>query len=260
MLEYAASIWRCRNFWLSLVGNDLQMRYRRSALGVGWSLLHPLATTLVLGAVFHGIFQRPIREYLPYLLCGLGCWAYLTGVISQGCQSYIQAEPYIRQHPLPMAIYPLRITLGLLIHHLIALAVVVVLSVSLRGWDKFPDLLSLALALPILFLFGWAAGILAGFVNVIFRDTQHALDIGFQVLFYLTPVIYPADFLKSTRAGHLAAFNPLAPFVDLIRDPIIHGHPADQATWYAASLITLTAVGIAILSLNVQQKRVVLYL
>ncbi len=105
MLDYAVSVWKCRNFWLSLVANDLHLRYRRSVLGIGWSLLHPLATSLVLGFMFHEIFHRPVREYLPYLLCGLACWTYLTGAASSGCQTYIQAEPYIRQHPLPLAVY-----------------------------------------------------------------------------------------------------------------------------------------------------------
>ena len=108
MLDYAVSVWKCRNFWLSLVANDLHLRYRRSVLGIGWSLLHPLATSLVLGFMFHEIFHRPIREYLPYLLCGLACWTYLTGAASSGCQTYIQAEPYIRQHPLPLAVYHIR--------------------------------------------------------------------------------------------------------------------------------------------------------
>ena len=260
MLEYLASVWRCRSFWLSLVVNDLHLRYRRSVLGVGWSLLHPLATTLVLGSVFHEIFHRPIREYLPYLLCGLACWTYLTSVITQGCQTYIQAEPYIRQHTLPLAIYPLRTTLGVLIHFAIALVLVVGLSMGLRGWDKVPDFVSLLLAVPVFLLFGWAAGSLAGFVNVAFRDTQHVLDIVFQILFYLTPIIYPADVLSATRAGKLLAVNPLAPFVELVRDPLISGRPAPWAAWSAALLITLASACVASASLRQQQRRVVFYL
>jgi len=260
MLAYVVDIWKCRNFWLSLVVNDLRLRYRRSVLGVGWSLLHPLATSLVLGSVFHVIFHRPIREYLPYLLCGLGCWSYLTGVITQGCQTYIQAEPYIRQHPLPLAVYPLRTTLGVLIHFLIALVLVFGLSMGLRGWDKAPDFGALILALPILLAFGWAVGSLAGFVNVAFRDTQHILDVVFQILFYLTPIIYPVDVLAPTPVGCVVAYNPLVPFIDLIRDPVINGCPASLATWSAATLITLTVGTVAALSLSLQQRRVILYL
>ena len=260
MLAYAVSVWECRNFWLSLVVNDLQIRYRRSVLGVGWSMLHPLATALVLGSVFHVIFHRPVREYLPYLLCGLGCWSYLTGVITQGCQTYIQSEPYIRQHPLPLAIYPLRTTLGTLIHFMIAMVLVAGLSLCLRGWDNMPNVGGLLLTLPVLLGFGWSVGCVAGFVNVVFRDTQHVLDVAFQILFYLTPIIYPAEILDPTPVGRVAQYNPLTPFIDLVRDPVIYGHSAEPMTWYAAIAITMLFSFFACLSMGLQQRRVVLYL
>jgi lipopolysaccharide transport system permease protein len=260
MVEYIRSIWDCRNFWLSLVVNDLHLRYRRSVLGVGWSLAHPLATTLVLGSVFHVIFHQPLREYLPRLLCGLGCWSYLTGVISQGCQSYINAEPYIRQHTLPLAVYPLRTTLVALIHFLIALVLVAVLSIGLRGWEHSPHIGGLILALPILLALGWSASVLSGYANVAFRDTQHVMDVIFQILFYLTPIIYPPEVLASTSVGRIAAFNPLTPFIDLIRDPVVYGHPSARGTWLAAIAITGVLGLFAAVSLRYQQRRVIMYL
>src|SRR5262245_46506241 len=122
MFANLRSIWACRFFWLSLVQSDLQMRYRRSVLGIGWSMLVPLTTTLVTCLVFHEIFKTDIRTFAPFILSGLACWAYITGVAIQGCQSYVQAEAFIRQHPLPIAIYPLRTTLVMLVHFVIALA------------------------------------------------------------------------------------------------------------------------------------------
>jgi ABC-type polysaccharide/polyol phosphate export permease len=260
MRAYVLSVWQCRNFWLCLVVNDLQLRYRRSVLGIGWSLLHPLATTLVLGVVFHEIFHQPVREYLPYLLCGLACWSYLTGIVCQGCQTYIQAESYIRQHPLPLAIYPLRMTLGLMIHFLIALVLVAGLSIGLHGLEHAPELLSLLLALPILLALGWAASVLAGFTNIAFRDTQHILDVVFQILFYVTPIIYPSGVLTRTRFGWLLAYNPLVPFIDLIRAPLLQGVWPPLATWFSAILITFVIGALAAASLSYQQRRVVLYL
>src|SRR5437773_2622776 len=121
MLKYLASIWACRYFWLSLVKNDLQLRYRRSFLGIGWSLLQPLATTVVTCAVFHAIFHMNVRDHGLFILSGLACWSYFTSVTIQGCQSYVQAVSYIRQQPMPMGIYALRTTLGAMFHLLIAL-------------------------------------------------------------------------------------------------------------------------------------------
>jgi ABC-type polysaccharide/polyol phosphate export permease len=260
MWAYAVSVWKCRNFWLSLVVNDLQLRYRRSVLGVGWSLLHPLAAAAVMGAVFHEIFKVSIQDFLPYLLCGLACWSYLTDAILLGCESYVQAETYIRQHPLPLAVYPLRTTLGGMIHFLIALALVLGLTLALRGLDRPPEFLSLSVGVLLSFLFGWGVAVLAGFLNTVFRDTKHILEIVFRVLFYLTPIIYPREVLASTRVGWVLYFNPLAPFLELVRQPLVEGRPPPLALTAAAAAITI-AVGVAAAAtLGCQQRRVVFYL
>src|SRR5262249_30104663 len=128
-----AAVWRCRYFCLSLVRMDLQGRYRRSLIGLGWSLLHPVATLVVLCAVFHRIFHVDICEYIPFLMAGLAWWGFTTGVTNQGCQCFIKAEAYIRQHSIPMAVYPLRATLGAMIDFLIVLVLVFLLSCFFRG-------------------------------------------------------------------------------------------------------------------------------
>jgi ABC-type polysaccharide/polyol phosphate export permease len=260
MLDYVVSIWKSRNFWLGLVVNDLHLRYRRSVLGVGWSLLHPLATALVMGAVFHVVFKVPVRSFLPYLLCGIACWSYLVGAAVGGCQSYIQAEPYIRQHPLPLAVYSLRMTLVGMIHFLIALVLVVVLTLTLRGLDHRPEIFSLSLGVLILMLFGWGLTMLTGFINVVFRDTQHIMEIVFQILFYLTPIMYPVDVLKNSRIAWVLDVNPAIPFLELIRKPILEGTPPSLASLETAALITLGVGVVAALTLSWQQRRVVFHL
>src|SRR5260370_38889359 len=68
MGKYLRAIWQCRYFWLSLVRMDLRTRYRRSVLGLGWSLLHPLAMTAILFLVFAGLFGADIHDYVPFVL------------------------------------------------------------------------------------------------------------------------------------------------------------------------------------------------
>ena len=104
MLGYCNSVWECRWFWLSLVRADLRSRYRRSFLGLGWSLLQPIAMTVVLCVVFRGLMDVNIQEYAPYLLSGLCFWYALMAVAVGGCASLYQSEQYIRQHPAPVRI------------------------------------------------------------------------------------------------------------------------------------------------------------
>src|SRR5688572_18501596 len=68
---YLQRMWKLRYFLLSLVGMDLRARYKRSILGVGWSLVRPIAMTVVLCVVFCQLFGQGVRDYAPFLLCGL---------------------------------------------------------------------------------------------------------------------------------------------------------------------------------------------
>jgi lipopolysaccharide transport system permease protein len=260
MRAYLASIWTCRRFWLNLVSSDLQLRYRRSLLGVGWSLLLPLCPALVLGVVFHEIFRVSLTEFLPFLLSGLSFWAFITGVMLEGCQSYVQAEPYIRQHSLPLAIYPLRTTLGVTAHFSIALVLVLAFVWLLQGTFHAWALLYLLPGLVLLFLLGWSLAILLGFVNTVFRDTQHLLQVGFQIVFYLTPIIYPAQLLAQTRVGWVVTYNPLVYLLALVRAPLLEGIAPPLKCFAVSGVLCLVLMLAALASLNFQQKKVILYL
>src|SRR5437763_299835 len=131
MISYFGAIWNCRHFWFSLVKLDLRTRYRRSVLGLGWSLLQPICMTAIYCVVFHKLFNQSIAEYAPHLLAGQVIWNFINLSTLQGCQSFFQGEAYIRQCPLPMAIYPLRTVLAASFHFLIAMSVVLLLVVGL---------------------------------------------------------------------------------------------------------------------------------
>ena len=90
MTAYVTELWRLRHFWMALVQNDLRNRYRRSLLGLGWSLLQPIAMTVVLCTVFAGVFGVTLKEYAPYLLSGLTFWGFISTAAISGCQSFFQ--------------------------------------------------------------------------------------------------------------------------------------------------------------------------
>lgn len=236
MLNYSRSVWNSRYFLLSLVANDLQARYRRSALGMLWSLLHPIAMTSVICTVFHNLFHQDIREFAPFLLAGLSVWGFISHTVMQGCHCYYQAEVYIRQHPTPLAIYPLRVTLAGGFHLLLALAVSVVLTWCLQGFNNVPVLISLIPTLLLLFILGWSLAALMGVANVYFPDTAHLAEVALQIMFYVTPVMYPPDLLRSRGLGWLVDCNPLTSLLELIRHPILTGELPSVAMFAAATL------------------------
>jgi ABC-type polysaccharide/polyol phosphate export permease len=261
MGNYLGAIWRCRFFWLSLVKMDLRTRYRRSILGMGWALLHPIAMTATICAVFQHLMAMDVWHYAPYLLAGLACWNYILSSTTTGCQSLLQGESYIRQYPAPIAIYPLRTTLGATIHFLIALAVVLGLMWYIKhsAFSVLP-LFSLAPTLVLLFVFCWSLAVLAGFANVYFQDTQHLCEVGFQIFFYMTPIIYDKQLLEGKRMEWVVRYNPLVPILDLIREPVVEGRFPTPLMYALASVTVALVAGAAVLALVRLQRRVIFYM
>jgi len=260
MGSYLGAIWRCRYFWLTLVKMDLRKRYRHSVLGMGWSLLHPIAMTVILCAVFHRLLGEPIEHYAPFLLAGLACWNYLVNVTLLGCQCLFQGEMYIRQYPAPLAVYPLRTALGEIIHFLVALAIVMVLGWSIIGCGNMTAILGLVVSVLLLFVLGWSLAVIAAFANVHFQDTQHLCDVGFKILFYATPIIYEARLLRDNNLAWVVNYNPLVPFLELIRYPILKGQAPSLLTFAAAGGTVLLTSGVAAVILARLERRLIFHL
>lgn len=260
MTAYLTQIWRLRYFLSSLVRTDLRNRYRRSVLGIGWSLMHPILMTAVLCAVFCPLFQVDYRQFAPFVLTGLAFWNYLVATTLQGCHCFFQGEPYIRQHAAPLAIYPLRTVLGTAIHGLAALAVAVCLSWAMHGFGNVPALLCLLPTLLLMFLLGWALAVCSGVINVLFQDTQHLTEVAFQALFYLTPVMYPPKLLAERNMEWLVSWNPLAAFLDLLRYPILEGRLAPPLAYGVALGVTMLLLACAGAMLVRVERRLVFYL
>ncbi len=258
MRNYLAAVWKCRHFWLSLVRMDLSTRYRRSVLGLGWSLLQPLAMTATICLALYVLTGRSVRETAAYVMSGLVTWNYLLSCALHGCRCLHGGESYIRQYPAPLAIYPLRTALGAMVHFLIALGVVVVLTWILNGsLANLPALATLPLSLVALLLLGWAIALLAGFANVFFQDTQHLCEIGMQLLFYATPILYEVQLLEARGLGWLARANPVFSVLELVRQPIRDGAAPSAFTLLAAGATVLAAVGAAALTLARHERRLI---
>lgn len=257
---YTTAVWNCRYFWLSLVKMDLRTRYRRSVLGLGWSLLHPIAMTTVICIVFHQLFNMDIADFGPFLLSGLTTWNFLSAAISQGCETFFQAESYIRQYPAPLAIYPLRTALGAAFHFLLALLVVLLLTWWFKG---FANLAAVGTLIPTFFLLlvlGWSLAVLAGFAHLMFCDMKHLLDVVLQLMFYATPIFVPPPELERRGLAWLVDYNPAAAILELVRQPILNGVFPGMRAWAFTTSVTCVAFGLAVFTLARLQKRLILYL
>lgn len=270
MIHHLTAVWKFRHFLVALVRLDLRLRYRRSILGVGWSLLNPIAMTGVFAVVFCTLLGGgDIPKYVTHLLIGMAVWGFLREAAIQGCRALINNESYIRQSPLPYGIYTLRTVCGQAIHSAIALAVAVVGLVVVKAVYTGPteqgpfDPLALVWVVPglvLAFVAAWAVATIFAFVNVYFQDTQHLLEVGAQIVFFMTPIIYFPANLESKGYWYLLALNPVNLFMDLIRAPLMTGAPPGGELLLHGTVLTAVLVGLAAGTTAWLQKRVVFHL
>ena len=264
MLARLVTIWKFRHFWLSLAGMDLRVRYRRSVLGLGWSLLNPIVMTVVFCIAFASwLGNGDWRTAAPFYLAGLAVWEYVRHSAVQGSLTFLRNEPYIRQSPIPLAVYTLRTSLGAAVHFLIALGVAIVAAGALHPTDRLTPLYALWAVLPavaLLVVYCWAMTALCAITNVFFHDTQHLAEVGFGIWFFLTPIIYPKERLTERGLGFLADLNPVVAFLDTIRDPLLTGVPPGAVVIAKAFGITFAAVTTAVGVYAAFERRVVFHL
>jgi lipopolysaccharide transport system permease protein len=203
---------------------------------------------------------QPLGHCALFFLCGLAFWHFLVNITVMGCQALLRGEPYIRQYPAPVMIYFLRTALGSATHFLIALVLILLVALGVTQTCGPVALLAMVPAVLLLFVFGWALSVLAGFANVYFQDTQHLCEVGLQILFYGTPILYEASVLEQRNLGWLLALNPLTPLLELLRQPVLLGQaPSVWLFLWGAAVVSLF-VGAAALTLARCQRQVIFHL
>jgi lipopolysaccharide transport system permease protein len=261
MRRMFGEIWQLRFFCVALAQHDLKERYRRSILGIAWSLLKPAAMTFILTAIFSNVFNVSVLEYGPFLFLGIVTWQFLSESITQGCSAFRLGATHLRLRPVPMAIFPLRVALSAGTHALIALIGVAFFLGGMQGWPAPLALLSLLLALAILLVAAWSLACIAAILHTIFSDTQQIAEISLQALFYATPIIYtPESLRESGWLSWIVQCNPFAALLELVRQPLLHGAPPSGTALVVSLMFAMMLATIACLGLRSVERRLVLWL
>ena len=264
MYDKLATIWKYRCFLMSLVLMDLRTRYRRSILGIGWSLMNPIMMTAVFCVVFGAWFNKTDwRSYGPYFLAGLTLFDVIKTSALSGCQTFFRNEGYIRQCPLPLAIYTLRTVLGAAIHFVIALAVCLLAVLVLIPSQALSVLSSIYILMPaliMLFIFCWSVSLLTSYITIYFQDAQQLLEVIFQVLFFLTPIMFPIQMMVDRGLVILLQINPVVTFLELIREPLLSGRIPPIWCYTKAMIFITVCTSLAILCTAKLERKLIFHL
>lgn len=261
LLSQSKVVWKYRHFLMSLVSLDVKKRYRRTALGVGWSLFTPLMMTVVYCFVFGSLFNNmDWKKQGPYFLAGTSLFNFVRDSVMAGCHTFFRNEQYIRQCPLPLTIYTLRTVLGEGIHFLVSQAIVLVFVCLLIPGAFMHLLCNLWFIVPsvlLLFVFCWSISIVASFVSAFFLDSQNLSEVTFQLLFFLTPIVYPTDMIVKEGLISILRYNPIVTFLEIIRTPVLDGTVPDLWAFEKAVIVVMLFGSFAMVLLARLEKRLI---
>lgn len=215
-----------REYLLQSVARDLKNKYKRSALGYLWTMLHPLGMMLVLAIVFSQIMRLEVKDYVSFLLVTLLPWGFFSSTILMSLNSIRASSKIISQVPVPKYLFILSITVSNFINYLLAL--IPLFFILLIGGRPIPWTISLfpIFILPLLLVTIGLALILAS-SSVFFDDTLHLSEVAIQALYFLSPVLYGREHLPKELVGILVALNPLFCQMEFLRDIFYFGRVPD---------------------------------
>jgi lipopolysaccharide transport system permease protein len=219
----------------ALVVRDLKLRYKRSALGVLWSLLGPLAQMLIFTFLFHRVLPLNISSYPVFVFGGLLVWSWFSTSLGQAAGAITESRELIRRPGFPVNILPVVSVTTNLVHLVLALPILLLFS-ALGGGQLTAALVALPIVVAVQFAFTLSLAYLVATLNVTYRDTQHLLGVLLLLLFYLTPIFYSAESVPLEFAW-LYSLNPMVHLVAAYRAVFIYGLWPDGPGLFVLSLL-----------------------
>ncbi|WP_139653425.1 ABC transporter permease [Raoultibacter phocaeensis] len=241
----------------SLVTKDFKLKYRRSVLGVVWSILNPLLMMIVLSAVFSFIFRAGIDNFPLYLILGTTLFNFMSAATNGGMMSILDSASLIKKIRINKMVFPLEKVIFELVNFVISLVAVVIVMLYFQVAPTW-NILFLPLLLVYMIMFCTGLALILASLAVFFRDVIHLWGVIIMAWTYATPLFYPFDMLIDWMKV-LMQFNPMYHFVTYFREIALYAQtPSLESNLlcFAMGAITL-AVGIVVF--NKSQKKFILY-
>lgn len=242
IIEEFYELFQYRDLIFIMIMNNIKRRYKRSTIGVIWTLLNPLITMGVLTVAFSTIFRFSLPDYPIYLLSGLLFWNFFSQATSDAMNALVWGASLIKRVYIPKTIFTLSV-IGTGIINLFLSIIPLIIIMLLFGHSFKISLLFLPISIVIIAIFILGTSLFFSTIAVFFIDVLFMYQALISAWFYLTPIIYPKEIIPSHFLWFLY-FNPLYYLLELFRLPIYDGIiPGIDIIFYSilSTLIALIA-------------------
>lgn len=258
MNNFILELYKYRFLIHELVIRDIKKKYRRSVLGVLWSILNPLLMMTVTAMVFSTLFRFDIKNYPLYLLVGQILFTFYSESTSFAMSSIIDNSGLIRKIYIPKYLFPLSrvVSSGVnLLFTLPALLIIILATGQPLSWR----MLAFVIPLALLFIFCLGMGLILTTMAVYFRDMFHLYGVLLNLLSYATPIFYPESIVPA-KFSFLLKLNPLYYFFKAVRQALYENMLPDLHLLIYCGVLAACAILLGTLVFRKFQNHFILYI
>lgn len=227
-----------------LIARDIKIKYRRSVLGVFWTLLNPLCMMIILSIVFSNLFKFDIENFPLYILSGQVIFNFYSDSTSGAMSSIIGSAALIKKVYVPKYLFVISRVFSSFINLMASFTALLIVMVATRTelhWTVF--LVPIPLFLLVLFSLG--IGLALAAITVKFRDIMHLYNVFVTALLYLTPVIYPMSILPPWLYK-VVMLNPITNILMMFRDVMLENTIFNMTSLIIAIIESVLSLGIGL--------------
>ena len=243
-VEEAQELLRFWDLVLQWSRRNIKLRYKRSILGVLWTLLEPLMLMTILTIVFSNVFRFDGLDYpFPlYIWSGLLLFDFFNRSTLQIVEETVASLGLASRIYVPRSAFAVATVLTYLVNWAIALIPLVAIMMVLRqplSWA----ILTIPFGMLLSSLFALGVGLLVATLGAFFHDVKLTYQVLLTGWFYATPIIYPLEIVPAPFEKYFL-LNPLLHLVALVREPVIFARVAPLENWMAAGGFSLAALAL----------------
>lgn len=220
-MQELVEVYNYRQLILQMVRRDIVTRYKRSILGVTWTMLNPLLTMVILTVVFSQLFKTT-HAYAAYVLSGLIAWNFFSQTTNDSIDKVVWGGGLLKNVYLPRTVLPIVSMLAGVVNLLLSLVPLILILLIYQvnpGWA----VLMLPVSIILIGVFALGMSLIVSTLSVFFPDVSPMYQIILLAWMYLTPIFYPVEILPQTLHSLLSIFNPMYSLVHLFRLAVYEG-------------------------------------
>lgn len=221
VIDEARALWSYRSLVQELVVRDIKVRYKRSVLGIVWTMLAPLLNMIALTLVFSTILKQEIRNYPVYFMTGAIFWAFFSQTTSSAASQTNDSNEIAKRIYVPRSVF-IAASVGVGLVNLVLSIVPLVGILVVTGFPIHPTWLFLPVSIVTIVLFSSGVALLLFTFASRFSDIREMYLVLVQTWFFLTPIVYhPA--IVPPRFRFALWLNPMYYLIQTFRKPIYDG-------------------------------------